>query len=413
MEVSRTPQELADFCIDDVEVLTPEPLPGRASVCVRGGKIVGISGGTPCGGKGRSAPGSHGKGPAPARRVFRGGAYLVPGFIDLHVHGGGGGDFSLPDPSAHRESLRFHARHGTTSLLATTVSLVPRALEAVLLALRESMSNPPGDGARILGVHLEGPFLASAYAGAQNPRALRFPDLALWERWYEIAGGAIRLVTLAPELPGALSFLAALRALGVLPAAGHTAAPYRVLRRAVRAGLAHVTHLFNGMPPMHHRRPGPVGAALLCSRLTAEVIADGVHLHSAAIRLAYRLKGARRLALVTDAISAAGLPDGRFRLGGTEVEVRRGRAFVAGTRKLAGSTGTMEAGIRRLVFGAKLPLPDAVRMASTTPAEILGLTTKGRIAPGYDADLVLLDRSLRVVAVWREGRLLYSRTQHP
>ena len=393
-------------------MLAPDPLPDRASVCVRDGKIVKVSGGTFRGSDGREGegtPGSPGKDMAPVRYVLRDGAYLVPGFVDLHVHGGGGGDFSSPDPEGHRESLRFHARHGTTSLLATTVSHAPRELEAALHTLRENMSSPPDDGARILGIHLEGPFLAPAYAGAQPPKALRLPDLALWERWNEISGGAIRIVTLAPELPGALPFLAALRARGVIPAAGHTAAPYRVLRRAVRAGLAHVTHLFNGMPPMHHRRPGPVGAALLCPRLTAEVIADGAHLHVAAVRIAHRLKGARRLALVTDAISAAGLSDGRYRLGETEVEVRRGRAYAAGTHKLAGSTGTMEAGLRRLVFGAKIPLPDAVRMASTTPAEILGLKTKGRIAPGYDADLVLLDRSLRVVAVWREGRLLYSR----
>jgi len=409
VEVSRAPQSLADFCIDHVRVFTPDPLPGRYAVCVRGGKIIGLYGS-----KGKGAPVlQSGKRSAYVQQDFHDGEFLVPGFIDLHVHGGDGGDFSLPDPNAHRKILRFHARHGTTSLLATTVSLATQTLEAALIALRESMSTPLQDGARILGVHLEGPFLSPSYAGAQDLRVLRPPNLALWERWDMSSGGAIRLVTLAPELPGALSFLSVLREKGVLPAAGHTAASFRIFQRAVRAGLAHVTHLFNGMPSMHHRRPGPVGATLLCPRLTAELIADGVHLHVAAIRLAHRLKGARRLALVTDAISAAGLPDGHFRLGETGVEVRRGRAYVAGTHKLAGSTGTMELGLRRLVLWAKLPLADALRMASTTPSEILGLTTKGRIALGYDADLVLLDRSLRVVAVWREGQLLYSRAQQP
>ncbi|MBW3601444.1 MAG: N-acetylglucosamine-6-phosphate deacetylase [Actinobacteria bacterium] len=345
---------------------------------------------------------------AGAERVDLARAWLLPGFVDPHVHGGGGGDFTRADPASHAQAAAFHARHGTTSLVASTVSAVPDRLEATVAALAAG-EDRPAHGARVLGIHLEGPFLSSARRGAQDPAALRHPDVAELERLATVSGGAVRIVTLAPELPGATALIRRARQLGIIAAAGHTDATYAQMLAARDAGVRVVTHTYNGMRGLHHREPGTVGAALDLDELDCEVIPDLVHAHPAAIRLLVRAKGPERVVLVTDAISAAGLPDGTHSLGGADVRVVDGQARLPGTGTIAGSTATMAAAVRNAVAHLPVDLPQASRMASGNAARLLGLDAElGRVAPGLRADLVLLDDALEVTATMVGGRWVHG-----
>ena len=259
-------------------------------------------------------------------------------------------------------------------------------------------------GATALGLHLEGPLLSPVRAGAHPRAAIAAADIAALSS--VLARDAVRLVTLAPERPGAFDWIRRLREAGVVVSLGHTDASYDELRRGIDAGATLVTHLYNAMSPFHHREPGAVGAALDDDRVAVGIIADGVHCHAAAVRLALRAKGPRGVVLVTDAMAAAGLGPGTYPLGGIEVIVDATSARLAdGT--LAGSILTMDRALRELVGMTGASVADALRMASEVPARILGLATKGRIAVGCDADLVLLDRSLEVVATVVGGRVAY------
>lgn len=341
-----------------------------------------------------------------ARALDLGGRWLAPGFLDLHVHGGGGAEFMTPDPDARRQAARFHARHGTTGLLATTVSAPPPVLAEAVRVLGASAGRPTG-GARILGIHLEGPFLAPARAGAQDPRAIRDPDPAEFDRLYDAAGGWVRLLTLAPERPGALDLVRRAAARGVVPAAGHTDAGYDRVAAAVEAGLRHATHTFNAMRGLHHREPGALGAVLDLP-VSCEVIADGHHVHPAAVRLLYRVKGPAATVLVTDATAAAGMPDGEYRLGPLAVRVTGGRAALPGGA-LAGTTLTLDAAVRNAVTILGVTPAQAVRMASAAPARVLGLGRRfGRIAPGGAADLVVLEPDLQVWGTMVAGRWVHG-----
>jgi N-acetylglucosamine-6-phosphate deacetylase len=339
-------------------------------------------------------------------RLELGRRILAPGFVDLHVHGGGGGDLLAGGAADIARAVAFHARHGTTALVATTVSASPGALLAAVRRLAAA-GERPAPGARLLGVHLEGPYLAPRRRGAHELRHLRPPDPAELERLLEAGGGAVRMVTLAPELPGAAAAMAAIARSGAVPALGHSEASFDTAQAAIAAGARHAVHLFNAMGPLHHRTPGLAGAALAAPEVTCELIADGRHLHPAVLALAARLKGPAGAALVTDAIPAAGLPDGRHRLGGLEIDVRDGTARVAGAGTLAGSTLTMDRAVRGAVEEAGIPLDDALRMASSTPAAVLGLEHRlGRLAAGREADLVVLDERLGVTATMIAGRWL-------
>lgn len=342
--------------------------------------------------------------------VSAGDGYVVPGFIDLHVHGGGGADFMAGTPEAVARAAKAHAQHGTTGLLATTVAAPREALLAAIRAARSHIESTSATirGARVLGVHLEGPYINPRYRGAQEEAFLRPPDAAELAELADAAAGALRLVTLAPELPGALACIAMLRRLGVRVAAGHTAATYAEITAAARAGLRHVTHLFNAMRGLHHREPGTVGAALELPRLTCELIADGIHVEPAALRLAVKARGRRGVVLITDAMMAAGLGDGEYRLGPQPVSVRGGAARLAdGT--LAGSVLTMDRAVANMVRLAGVPLPAAVAMASLQPARALGLQRrKGSLEPGKDADVVVLDGSLRARLTLVEGQVVYD-----
>jgi N-acetylglucosamine-6-phosphate deacetylase len=324
--------------------------------------------------------------------------WIVPGLVDIHVHGGGGGSFTSGDPAGARRAAAHHLHHGTTTLVA---SLVTAPVDELLRATR-TLADLADDGT-VAGIHLEGPFLAAARCGAHDPALLRTPDPDLLGRLLDAGRGHVRQVTLAPELPGALDLVARLGARGVVAALGHTDASYAETVAGFARGARLATHLFNAMRPLHHRDPGPVAAVLATPGVTAEVIADGVHLDDATVAMLFATIGADRIALVTDAMAAAGSPDGDHVLGGVRVTVRGGVART-GTGALAGGTATLSQVLRRAV-AAGIPAADAVRAATLTPARALGLDTEvGALAVGKRADLCVLDDSLRVTAVMRRGR---------
>jgi N-acetylglucosamine-6-phosphate deacetylase len=324
-------------------------------------------------------------------------AWLVPGFVDMHNHGGGGNTFTTGDPEQARRVAAFHLAHGTTTLLASLVTaphdLMLRATQAYAPLVRDGLLG---------GIHYEGPYLSHARCGAQNPAHLREPSTVELEVLLEAGDGTVRMVTIAPELPGALDAIALLAAHGVVAAVGHTDATYARTHEAFDAGATVATHLFNGMRPVHHREPGPVVAALDDARVTCELIADGTHLHDATLRFAATVSGTGRAALVTDAMAATGMPDGAYELGGQSVTVAAGVARLTDGGAIAGSTLTMDAALRRAV-SAGLSIVDAVRAAATTPAATLGLPDVGAIAAGRRADLVALDGDLGVLGVMRAG----------
>ena len=340
---------------------------------------------------------------APPRRpdVDLAGAVVVPGFVDVHVHGGGGASYTDGDLADIERAAAFHRRHGTTSTLASLVTASPADLLAGLRALAESTRSGV-----IAGIHVEGPWLSPARGGAHDVGQLRDPDAAEIDAALAAGNGAIRMVTLAPERFGSAVAIGRLVDAGVVVAVGHTDATYEQTRQAIDIGATVGTHLFNAMRPLHHREPGPALALLQDSRVTVELIADGVHLHPAVIRAVIDAVGPKRVALVTDATAAAGLGDGAFRLGQVQIDVTAGVACVHGTSTIAGSTATMDQ-LFRAVAGAgpdfDAALAAAVQMTSTTPARVLGLPDVGTLRPGTAADLVVLDQDLQVRAVMRDG----------
>jgi N-acetylglucosamine-6-phosphate deacetylase len=336
---------------------------------------------------------------------------LAPGFVDVHVHGGGGHQVNAATREEVEYSVsqmaRFHAGHGTTALLATTVSDSPEVLRAAVEGVAAAARAP---GAAVLGSNLEGPWIARSRAGAQFPGALRSPSIAEFSDLVARGQGTVRLVTLAPELDGALELIAVARAAGVVVSIGHTDADFETAATAFEAGARHATHLFNAMAPIHHRRPGPVAAALADERVSLEIIADGVHIHPALISLVATLVP-ERLVLVTDAIGATGAAPGRHRLGPLEVLVSDGRAVLADHEEtVAGSVLTMDRAVALTVQVAGVPLLTALQAACLHPATVLGDDRKGRLSAGADADIVVLDRDLRTVATIIGGRVAHDPT---
>lgn len=383
------------FVLAARQVATPSELLQDAFVAIEGHSICEVGQGKP---------------PASAGPVVQlGEALLAPGFVDIHVHGGGGQDVNRPTPEqAARAALdmaAFHARHGTTSLVATTVSDTHEVLLSALEGIAEAAERPFSG---ILGSNLEGPFISRVRAGAQYPGALRPPSEREFSQLLERGRGTLRLVTVAPELPGALEIVHAATNAGVVACLGHTDADYETAMAAFDAGARHVAHLFNGMAPLHHRRPGPAGAALGNPRVSLELIADGVHVHPAIIALVAKL-AAERLILVTDAIGPTGASPGRYRLGPVEVLVSGERSVLAdGSGTVAGSVLTMDRAVAFAVKSAGVPLLATLQAASLNPASVLGEKRKGRVAPGADADLVLLGPDLRALATLRAGRAVYD-----
>jgi N-acetylglucosamine-6-phosphate deacetylase len=325
--------------------------------------------------------------------------WIVPGFVDIHTHGGGGHTFTTGDPEAARGAADFHLRHGTTTLLASLVSSPFELMRDATLAFAPLLA----EGV-LAGVHYEGPYLSQIRCGAQNPAFLRDPSVD--ELAELLALGGVRMVTIAPERPGALDAIKLLVSHGVVAAIGHTDATYDETLAAVAAGATVGTHVFNGMRPPHHREPGPVFALLGAPGVVCELVADGIHLHDGTLAFAATVTGPDRAALITDAMAAAGMADGEYELGGQTVVVADRVARLTRDGSIAGSTLTMDAALRQAVH-AGVSIVDAARMASTTPARAIGLAGElGALTPGLRADLVLLDPDLHVQRVMREGTWL-------
>lgn len=372
-----------DFVITGGRVAGPDRLLDDGWIAVSGGLIKQIGSGT--------APDWH--------HVDVGGALVVPGFIDTHCHGGGGGSFSSGDPEEILTAVRAHRRHGTTTMMASLVSDPIRLLCEQIDALRELHE----DG-EIAGIHLEGPFISKARCGAHDPDTLLEPDTATINALLAKGCGAVRMVTLAPELQGGVKAVRQLAESGVIAALGHTDGVEEQIRPAIDAGATVATHLFNGMRPLHHREPGPIGALLDDERITVELICDLVHIHPTVLRLAAVHAGLSRTVLITDAMSATDAADGSYRLGRLEVDVSGGVATLAENGSLAGSTLTVDTAFRNLVHGAKLGLLSAVRATSGKPAELLGIADRtGSLKPGLAADIVVLDDELRPAKVLLKG----------
>ncbi|MGD9675475.1 MAG: N-acetylglucosamine-6-phosphate deacetylase [Candidatus Bipolaricaulia bacterium] len=344
--------------------------------------------------------------PAPADLVIDAvGCRVVPGFIDLHVHGGAGVDFADGSLHAVEAALEFHAAHGTTRAVASLIPMESARLRQAMATLADR----PSRG--LLGVHLEGPYVSPTKRGGLDRAFLRPPDGIGFR---ELVGGfenSVRIVTLAPELPGATGLLEAVRDVGAIAAIGHSEATYEQALAAIGQGVRHVTHWGNAMSGLHHRAPGILGAALFDARVTLEVIADGIHVHPDVIRFLIEDLSARgqldRLCLVTDAIRAAGSADGRFTLGNLTGTAYDGVARLAdGT--LAGSTLTLDAALRNVVHFSGIPLPRAIQLVTRNPAAVLGETHLGQLRPGAVADIVLLDEALGVRTTIRSGKVLFN-----
>ncbi|MBL1081840.1 N-acetylglucosamine-6-phosphate deacetylase [Streptomyces actinomycinicus] len=339
-----------------------------------------------------------GTAPAGAQVTDLTGHWVVPGFVDIHNHGGGGASF-FGTAEEILTAIRTHRLHGTTTLVASTVTD-----EMDLLVGQAGLLSELAEQGDIAGIHFEGPFIAPCRKGAHSEELLRDPEPAEVRKLIDAARGKAKMVTLATELPGGIDSVRLLAEHGVIAAVGHTDASYEQTVEAIDAGATVATHLFNAMPALGHRTPGPVAALLEDERVTVELINDGTHLHPAALELAFRHAGADRVAFITDAMDAAGSGDGRYMLGPLEVEVRDGVARLVEGGSIAGSTLTLDRAFRRAVTVDGLSVEDAVKALSANPARLLGLSDRiGSLEPGKDADLVVLDADFTLKGVMRQG----------
>ncbi|MFE4546176.1 N-acetylglucosamine-6-phosphate deacetylase [Streptomyces sp. NPDC056785] len=327
------------------------------------------------------------------------GHWLVPGFVDLHNHGGGGASFTSGTVEEVLRGVHTHRLHGTTTVVASTVTG-----DMDGLAQRAGLLSELAEQGDIAGIHFEGPFISPCRKGAHSEELLRDPDPAEVRKLIDAARGHARMVTLATELPGGLDSVRLLAEHGVIAAIGHTDATYEQTVEAIDAGATVATHLFNAMPPLGHRTPGPITALLEDERITVELINDGTHLHPAALQLAFHHAGADRVAFITDAMDAAGFGDGRYLLGPLEVEVSEGVARLVEGGSIAGSTLTLDRAFQRAVTVDRLPVEDVVAALSANPARLLGAYDRvGSLEPGKDADLVVLDAEFALKGVMRRG----------
>lgn len=313
------------------------------------------------------------------------GDYVLPGFVDVHIHAFRGQDTMSGEAAVRRMSRELY-REGVAAFMPTTMSASVEDTARAVDGVRRVMLSPEKTGARVLGAHMEAPFLQPAKCGAQRREFFRAPDMEEFLRMTGEHTEAVRMITLAPELSGSEQFIRAVTRKGVVVSVGHTAATAEQTHQAADWGATHVTHTFNAQPPLHHREPGVPGAALTDDRLYVELICDGVHLHPDVIRLAVRAKGAARVVMITDAMEAAGMPDGEYALGGLPVTVRAGEARLAdGT--LAGSVLTMRQALHNMIHRFGIPAEQAVRMCTQTPADSVGERKAGRLIPGSPAPL--------------------------
>jgi N-acetylglucosamine-6-phosphate deacetylase len=352
-------------------------------------------------------PYEEGRVPEGAVRVDAAGLLVLPGLVDTHVHGAHGDDVMLHGAEGIRRISARFPQYGTTAWLPSTIAARHSELLGAVRSCVEASRNPR-DGAEIVGIHVEGPYISLKRKGAQPAEGVRDPDFDEVRELLQAGEGEIRVVTLAPELPGGLELIRLLVEGGVIASMGHSDATYEQALEGIAAGATHATHLFNAMPPIHHRDPGLIVACLNEPEVLAEVIPDGVHLHPQAVRLALRTKGPDRVALITDAFSATGLPEGSHTLGPHRVTVK-GALCTLEDGTIAGSVLTMDGAVRNAIAFASVSRVEAVRMASLIPAGVAGCAErKGSLEAGKDADVTLMDTDFRCRATWVRGRLAYG-----
>jgi N-acetylglucosamine-6-phosphate deacetylase len=342
--------------------------------------------------------------PIQAKIVDFGDCILAPGFMDIHIHGAAGFDLMQADRTGLEKIEKFLAAHGVTSYCPTTVTApletTLRALERLADAI-ESLEDSSIARAQPVGVHLEGPFLSHLRRGVHPPKDLLAPAMSTFDRFWEAARGHISLLTIAPELEGAIELIAEVRKRGICVSLGHSDADLDQTRAAIAAGARHATHTFNAMRPLDHRSPGILGEVLSNPLLTADLIADGIHVHPAVVRLFLEAKGAENAVLITDALAAAGMPDGRYRLGEMEIDVKEGKCLHQGT--LAGSVLTLDRAVGNIMEFAQWTLERSLPTATLNPARVVGIESKGTVQPGADADLVALSAKGEVRSTIAKG----------
>ena len=376
-------------------LITPFETIHKGVVVLKGGKIVAVGRETEV------------KVPGGAVVIDASGQIVTPGFIDIHVHGGKGRDVMEASYEAIKEIAKFVARYGTTSFLPTTVSASPDALVNVVKAVGAAVKRRT-DGAEVLGAHLEGPYISSQRPGAQDPDFIRPPSLDEFNEIWEASNRTVKIVTLAPEVEGAKRFIAKLRGLGVVASVGHSNATYSEVVETVKYGIRHAAHTFNVMRGFHHREPGVVGAVLIHDGLTAELICDNIHVHPTAMKILVVAKGTEKVVLVTDAIQAAGMPDGKYRVGKRDVIVTNGVCRLE-SGELAGSTLMMNKAVRNMVKSVGIPLRIAIKMATINPAVVVNVDKrKGSLEPGKDADIVIMDDDVNVFMTIVKGKIIYQ-----
>ena len=384
----------SSFAIANVDIITPFRVIERGSCLVHGKRIAAVG------------PVDEVDIPSGVQVFDYDGMMLTPGFIDVLVHGGGGFGFADVSRDALDNISSFFFQHGTTGMLAALYSKSEEEMITDVKRIVGHIAKSPGSN--VWGIHLEGPFINKKLHGAMKADSLWEANLDAWNRLYEASQGLVRLMTIAPELPGVDEIMRAAASKDVVLSIGHSAASYQEVLNAIDNGAAHVTHMFNAMRPIHHREPGVALAALLHNELKIELIADGIHIHPAVMKLLYKVKGDGGILLITDAIRACGMPDGDYMFMDQKITVSQGRAYLAdGT--LAGSTLTMEKAVKNMVQLVDVPITNAIRMASLNGAKVLGLEHhKGILAVGKDADLVVLDKDFNVHLTVFEGAIRFQ-----
>lgn len=334
--------------------------------------------------------------------------FVVPGYIDIHVHGGGGSDVMDGNYEAVNQIAITHSHFGTTAFLPTTMTMDKNKIIGALRSIHEAKLKGT-KGAEILGVNLEGPYINPEKKGAQREIDIREPSIKEFAEFNKTSGNLIRLVTIAPEMPGAMELIKYLHKQGIIASVGHSNATYIQTQASIKAGISHVTHTFNAMRGLHHREPGVVGAALTSPKLTLEVIADGIHIYPIVLKIITKIREDEKIVLITDSMRAAGMEEGTYDLGGQEVTVNKGQARLKdGT--LAGSVLTMDKAVKNMVNKVGISLPKAIQMASLNPAKSIGMDDKkGSLELGKDADIVILNKNLETELTMVAGKVVYRR----
>ncbi len=386
-----------DILLKNGAVTLPDTVLFKSDVLVKQGKIAEV--------------GPDLRTPRGAEVIDATGRHIAPGFIDLHVHGGGGQMFEFADADGYAKIAETLARSGTTGFLATLAALPHENTMEAIKTAREFASAT--GGAKMLGIHMEGPYLNPEAAGAQLTSAMRKPSVEEFAEYSDAAGDLLKIMTLAPELEGGLELVSALSARGVVAAVGHSNATFDEIKEAVQAGLTHVSHTYNAMSPLRHREPGVVGAALAMDLLTTELICDGHHVHPAAVGIVMRCKPHAKIVLISDSVAALGLPEGDHDFLGITALVKGGAVRLKGSDTLAGSVLTLNVAIKNLFnWFSDVALREIFMMASLNPATAIGIDdSKGRIAVGKDADIILVDEHFDVTLTVVEGRIVHRREE--